>query len=180
MRKDEYVLTKELRRLEKYGFLLQAKRIGLSGDGQYIYDILFTEDKRVLEPGCNVSEIMGIINSLEICLNLYDLSHRTNVESKSADEAAGTQRPEERDLFSRLKRLRFEFARAERLPAFCIFSDKTLLEMCDRLPTNARELIRIKGVGKTKLDKYGDAFIKVILEYKKSDSCVFEGDQNDN
>ena len=68
MRKDEYVLTKELRRLEKYGLVLQAKRIGFIENSGYKYNILFTEDKSIVEPGCSVEEIMGIINSLEICL----------------------------------------------------------------------------------------------------------------
>ncbi len=166
MRKDEYVLTRELRRLEKYGLLFQAKRIGFSSDGGYKYDILFTEDKRVLEPGCDVSEILGIINSVETCINLYELSRGGDTKT-SADDLTNS-RQETEELFDRLKRLRLEYARTERVSAFCVFTNKTLTEMCEKLPTNEEEMLSIKGVGPKKLEKYGAAFIKIIAEYKSS------------
>ncbi|SEF61922.1 HRDC domain-containing protein [Butyrivibrio sp. Su6] len=166
MRKDEYVLTKELRRLEKYGLVLQAKRIGVFGDGGYKYDILFTDDKRVLEPGCDVSEILGIINSVETCIELY--ANRCGSEPVIKNEQSSNTMPKGTDLFSRLKRLRLEFARTERVPAFVIFTDRTLLEMCEKTPTDEVEMLEINGVGPKKLEKYGSAFIKIISEYKNT------------
>jgi ATP-dependent DNA helicase RecQ len=166
MKKDEYVLTKELRRLEKYGFLFQAKRIGISERGGYQYDILFTKDKKVLEPGCDATEILGIINSLETCLELYASRSKTIEGNKQATVDA--QNSEPMDLFDELKRLRLEFARTEGVSAFCVFTNKTLNEMCEKLPTTEAEMLGIRGVGETKFNKYGRSFIKIIAEYKST------------
>ena len=69
MRNDEWRLTQELRRLRKYGFLLQARRC--SDDPQdYKYDIIFANSKAVLEPYCSLEEVIGIINSIDTCLNM--------------------------------------------------------------------------------------------------------------
>jgi ATP-dependent DNA helicase RecQ len=57
-------------------------------------------------------------------------------------------------------------AEKQGVPPFVIFSDKTLHEMCSEMPTNASELLDVKGVGESKLDKYGDQFLEVISSYQ--------------
>lgn len=66
------------------------------------------------------------------------------------------------DLFKRLKELRLEFARAENLPPYVIFHDKTLLEMVYTKPKTLEDMAEISGVGEHKLQKYGIAFLKVL------------------
>ena len=70
------------------------------------------------------------------------------------------------DLFEKLRTLRTSFARKQALPPFMIFSDKTLKDMCIRIPTNSQEFLAVSGVGKVKLEQYGDSFIKEIKEYQ--------------
>ena len=65
MKKDEWVLSKELGRLRKYGLNLNAKRIKENES----YDIVFENSKKVLEPSCSVNEILGIINVLDWYIN---------------------------------------------------------------------------------------------------------------
>lgn len=69
------------------------------------------------------------------------------------------------DLLTKLKELRKEYARKEGYPPYVIFHDATLLEMCSRMPRTLEELGEIKGVGENKREKYGESFLKVILEY---------------
>ncbi len=68
MRNDEWRLTQELRRLNKYGFYLWARRCP-SSIYDYRYDIVFSNSEYILEPYCSIEEVMGIINSVDTCLN---------------------------------------------------------------------------------------------------------------
>lgn len=71
-------------------------------------------------------------------------------------------------LFEKLRELRTKFARKQALPPFMIFSDKTLKDMCVRIPTNSQEFLAVSGVGKVKLEQYGESFINEIKEYQTS------------
>lgn len=70
-------------------------------------------------------------------------------------------------LYDRLRSLRMDLAFAQHVPPFLVFSDKTLKEFCRHLPTTDREFLQISGVGEKKLETYGEAFMKVIREYKQ-------------
>ena len=69
-------------------------------------------------------------------------------------------------LYDRLRSIRMDLAFAQNVPPFLVFSDKTLKEFCRHLPTTDREFLQISGVGEKKLETYGEAFMKVIREYK--------------
>lgn len=71
-------------------------------------------------------------------------------------------------LFETLRKLRYEISKEEEVPAYAIFSDAALRQMETKRPMSDEEFISIDGVGKTKLEKYGDAFIKAIIEFQKS------------
>ena len=70
-------------------------------------------------------------------------------------------------LFEALRKERRRFAEEESVPAFIIFSDATLRDMCQRLPTTLGEMAEVKGVGEQKLRRYGEAFLSVIREHAK-------------
>jgi len=68
-------------------------------------------------------------------------------------------------LFASLRSLRKKMADAQHVPPYIIFSDKTLHEMCRRLPTSLADLRMISGVGDAKLQRYGDDFIREIKRH---------------
>ena len=70
------------------------------------------------------------------------------------------------ELLDSLKVVRMYFAKKKGVPAFVIFSDATLAEMCKVLPTTEAEFLTVSGVGTNKLEKYGKAFLRVIKKYK--------------
>jgi ATP-dependent DNA helicase RecQ len=70
------------------------------------------------------------------------------------------------DLFSALKNLRNSIAKEKNLPSYIVFSDKSLHDMCHLLPRNKDEFLLVNGVGQNKLENYGDAFLKVICEFR--------------
>lgn len=68
-------------------------------------------------------------------------------------------------LFEKLRQLRLVIAREEAMPPYIIFSDKTLIDMCARLPKNRWEMLAVSGVGENKFNKYGQRFIDEIAEF---------------
>lgn len=67
-------------------------------------------------------------------------------------------------VFEALKDLRLEIAREERVAAFVIFHDRTLIEMAAHLPVDKNHMLRIWGVGERSFDRYGDRFLEKIQE----------------
>lgn len=66
------------------------------------------------------------------------------------------------ELFEKLRELRLKFARKEGVPPFCVFTDKTLVDMCRKRPHTGEEMLEVSGVGENKLKKYGEKFLEVI------------------
>ncbi len=77
------------------------------------------------------------------------------------------QPPVSSELLDRLKQLRHKLANSERVPAYVIFTDAALMDMCRKLPQSKAEFLNISGVGEVKLNKYGDKFMEVIGSWKK-------------
>lgn len=70
------------------------------------------------------------------------------------------------DLFDKLRKKRKELADEKNVPPYVIFSDKTLVDMCEKLPQNKKEFIEVFGVGDKKLQKFGSIFLDIIKKYK--------------
>jgi ATP-dependent DNA helicase RecQ len=68
-------------------------------------------------------------------------------------------------LFEALRKCRSELAKAQRVAAYVVFADKTLIEMARRKPMTAAEMSSVHGVGEAKLKQYGDIFIDVIRQH---------------
>lgn len=68
-------------------------------------------------------------------------------------------------LLDELKALRASLARNRGLPAYVIFTDASLLDMCKLLPTTDWEFLQVSGVGERKLHTYGEVFMDVIRKY---------------
>lgn len=69
------------------------------------------------------------------------------------------------ELLSRLKKLRLLIAGEQNVPAYVIFSDAALTDMCMKLPTDNKAFLDVSGVGKVKLERYGEPFIKEIADF---------------
>ena len=67
-------------------------------------------------------------------------------------------------LFNKLKLWRRDIAIQEGVKPYIIFSDATLIELCNKLPQNEEELLEIRGMGEKKFKKYGEKLIEVLKE----------------
>ncbi len=65
-------------------------------------------------------------------------------------------------LMKKLKELRLKLAQEKQVPAFVIFSDATLVDICHRRPASLEELLEVSGIGKVKLEAYGEAILEVM------------------
>lgn len=74
---------------------------------------------------------------------------------------------EENDLFVRLKEIRLGLAKKQGIPAFYIFSDKSLREMSLQKPETQADFLNISGVGQAKLKAYGQIMLAAIKNYLK-------------
>ena len=88
----------------------------------------------------------------------------TAVKRSAKDRRPGVaiSGPEDSALWEKLRRLRSEIAEQKGIPAFVVFHDKTLKEMVALKPITREELLRVNGVGETKADRYGEAFLSAI------------------
>jgi ATP-dependent DNA helicase RecQ len=90
--------------------------------------------------------------------------------SPAASRAGGVRRsppePDEREIevFERLRALRKRIADSEGVPAYIVFSDAVLRGMARELPRSRAELLQVSGIGPVKLERYGDAFLEVLLQ----------------
>lgn len=76
---------------------------------------------------------------------------------------------EERDLdaalLTRLKEMRLTLAKRQGVPAFVVFTDATLREICARRPQTEEELMRVPGIGVRKCQQYGREVLKVLCAW---------------
>ena len=66
-------------------------------------------------------------------------------------------------LFEKLKEARQAMAKKRRVPAYVIFHDKTLIELASRRPQSFEEMLEVNGIGESKLKKFGQTLLDVIL-----------------
>ncbi len=76
--------------------------------------------------------------------------------------------PYDETLFSELRALRKRLADKAGVPPYVVFGDGTLAEMARDLPQDEQDLLRVNGVGRHKLEKYGDDFLALIRAYPLS------------
>lgn len=93
---------------------------------------------------------------LELAIPRIKLVKTTKTKNSLADKNY------DKILFAKLRKLRKSIADAEDKPPFVVFSDATLVEMAQMLPTSRAEILAVNGVGQQKLTKYGDAFLDAI------------------
>ncbi len=101
------------------------------------------------------------------------LKGKTKFEIKIPKERSGKEKkPDKKEssggfsaaLYEKLRALRGQLADQAHVPAYVIFSNATLEDMCRRMPTTDEEFLRVSGVGRKKLEFYGSKFMDVIRQ----------------
>jgi ATP-dependent DNA helicase RecQ len=90
---------------------------------------------------------------------------RARIAKSVADRSEAAElvtSPADARLLERLRALRTSIAREEKVPAYVVFADRTLLEIAVRRPKTVYALGEIRGVGPMKIDKYGERFLELV------------------
>ncbi|MQM38133.1 ATP-dependent DNA helicase RecQ [wastewater metagenome] len=84
-------------------------------------------------------------------------------QRRSTERGSSAQiQPADRERWDALRQCRREIAEAEGVPPYVVFHDATLMEMLWQRPGTLEELAGVSGVGRHKLEKYGEAFLQAL------------------
>ncbi len=135
------------------------------------YLFVTSDDYAVVKLGVKAKEI----DNKQIIMKLAKESSRETkeVKSKSKKSKAAILGKEqftknEESLFEKLRVLRTEIAREEKVPPYIVFSDKTLTHMCIVKPKSKQEMLKVSGVGEFKFEKYGERFLSCIEKFESN------------
>ncbi|MBI5997769.1 NERD domain-containing protein [Clostridium perfringens] len=92
------------------------------------------------------------VNNDDVLLNGEDKTYEVKILNNKNEE----------ELRRKLKQLRINFAIKEKLPPYCIFNDETLNDILDKMPKDKEELMKVKGLAKVKVNKYGEEILGVL------------------
>ena len=160
--KSEKILSLGFDKLSTYGICEQSARqlraiidhLILSGylvktDGEYSIIMLGERANEVLRGG-------GIVH-------MKLPKEKDNAVAEQEKQKAA--KPVDRRLFDVLRDIRRTIASEQNLPAFVIFHDSTLIDMCTKTPTTLEALLSVSGVGQVKAERYGKQFIDAISDF---------------
>lgn len=130
----------------------------------------------------NLQEVLSEkLFSLNKLTNGFHVQEYLKVRANSVLQ--NVERPKKKKLQSKrdpilalkLRELRDDIAKAENIPHFQIFTQQTLYEICDTLPRTPKQLLKVNGMGKIRVEKYGDEILEEIEEY-----CLENGINHQN
>ena len=75
--------------------------------------------------------------------------------------------PADEKLLAALKDLRKSLAMRQSIPAYVVFTDATLVDMCRLKPKTQEEFMEVSGAGQAKSQRYGEVFLAVIAEFSE-------------
>lgn len=148
--KNQRVLQLHMDQLPTYGLMASRKQKDISGLIDFLTAGGYLAANGGQYPTLALTETGAAV-----------LRGEAKVQRKQAAQAK-KRLPVDDDLFQQLRSLRTDLAEKKGVPPYLIFSDQTLRDMAAEMPQTRVELLRVKGIGQNKLDKYGDQFLNVL------------------
>lgn len=169
--KSDKIIRSGLADLPTYGICKEAESdlkevIGFLAEHEYI---CYTSGQYpIMKLGKNAERVLKDKECLSMRRSVKDKADsKQGSVRKKLDLAGGVQ---DEALLSMLKALRRRIADEQNVPAYIVFSDRTLIEMCEKLPITLAAFAEISGVGKVKIETYGSIFIDCINNYLKENN----------
>ena len=162
--KQERLMNLRLDSLSTYGIMADTSVKQIRAEIAYLL-----ENGYLMLTQGDYPQLRLTARSAEILRDRKSLSMKLPKEKApaAAKPKRGDPRSTDSTLFGALRMRRREIATEESVPAYVIFTDATLEDMCKRLPTDLAEFREVSGVGKRKAEKYGERFCSVIAAYLK-------------
>ena len=158
--KSEKILKAELNNQPTYGIMKEVTARHIFGT------IDFLAEKEYISSD-NETEVLKLLpKSRDV---LFGRERLVMKKVENSEKVVKTHRPEvpvNSDLLDALKALRKGIASKKSVPAYVIFTDATLIDMCKKCPETPDEMLEVSGVGRTKLEKFGKQFLEEIAKFR--------------
>lgn len=158
--KSEKILKAELNNQSTYGIMKEVTARHIFGT------IDFLAEKEYISSD-NETEVLKLLpKSRDV---LFGRERLVMKKVENSEKVVKTQRPEvpvNSELLDALKALRKGIASKKSVPAYVIFTDATLIDMCKKCPETPDEMLEVSGVGRTKLEKFGKHFLEEIAKFR--------------
>lgn len=158
--KSEKILKAELNSQSTYGIMKEVTARHIFGT------IDFLAEKEYISADNETEALKLLPKSRDV---LFGRERLVMKKVENSEKVVKTHRPEvpvNADLLDALKALRKSIASKKSVPAYVIFSDATLIDMCKKCPETPDEMLEVSGVGRTKLEKFGKEFLEVIAKFR--------------
>ena len=158
--KSEKILKAELNNQSTYGIMKEVTARHIFGT------IDFLAEKEYISSDNETEALKLLPKSRDV---LFGRERLVMKKVENSEKVVKTHRPEvpvNADLLDALKALRKGIASKKSVPAYVIFSDATLIDMCKKCPETPDEMLEVSGVGRTKLEKFGKEFLEVIAKFR--------------
>lgn len=158
--KSEKILKAELNSQSTYGIMKEVTARHIFGT------IDFLAEKEYISAD-NETEVLKLLpKSRDVLFGRERLVMKKVENSEKVVKTHRTEVPVNSDLLDALKALRKGIASKKSVPAYVIFTDATLIDMCKKCPETPDEMLEVSGVGRTKLEKFGKEFLEVIAKFR--------------
>ncbi len=114
---------------------------------------------------CLAEECRSLLRGERQLVLRQDTRTSRKQRARTGDGASARIDPADRDDWEALRACRREIADAEGVPPYVVFHDATLLAMLQVRPATLEEMASVSGVGRHKLERYGEAFLRVLNGY---------------
>lgn len=157
--KSEKILKAELNSQSTYGIMKEVTARHIFGT------IDFLAEKEYISADNETEALKLLPKSRDV---LFGRERLVMKKVENSEKVVKTHRPEvpvNSELLDALKALRKSIASKKSVPAYVIFTDATLIDMCKKCPETPDEMLEVSGVGRTKLEKFGKQFLEVIAKF---------------
>lgn len=158
--KSEKILKAELNNQSTYGIMKEVTARHIFGT------IDFLAEKEYISADNETEALKLLPKSRDV---LFGRERLVMKKVENSEKVVKTHRPEvpvNSELLDALKALRKSIASKKSVPAYVIFTDATLIDMCKKCPETPDEMLEVSGVGRTKLEKFGKEFLEVIAKFR--------------
>lgn len=158
--KSEKILKAELNNQSTYGIMKEVTARHIFGT------IDFLAEKEYISADNETEALKLLPKSRDVLFGRERLVMKKVENSEKVVKTHRTEVPVNADLLDALKALRKGIASKNSVPAYVIFTDATLIDMCKKCPETPDEMLEVSGVGRTKLEKFGKEFLEVIAKFR--------------
>lgn len=158
--KSEKILKAELNNQSTYGIMKEVTARHIFGT------IDFLAEKEYISADNETEALKLLPKSRDVLFGRERLVMKKVENSEKVVKTHRTEVPVNSEMLDALKALRKSIASKKSVPAYVIFTDATLIDMCKKCPETPDEMLEVSGVGRTKLEKFGKEFLEKIAKFR--------------